>query len=381
VRSSILKGVAVALVAAAVLVPAAAAKPHHQGLDLALVPLPKARLGSAAAGLQIAPASGPRFDVTGRHVGYTLAYGSLFHANPGLDEVATGVVEYKTVRAARRALVHDKKEYFSRSGFIGNLTQLNLTATEASLTVPAVGDGHFAALLALSVANYGSVYLVDEEFRDGKHILDLAVAAGSQDLATSYAASKARILDNRLHLGLNGRLHGHPVALPKRTHPGPPADGPDPKTAALQTSDLPGSAIDWQGYDYVYGALSTYELGFEPGGSFAEVDQIVNVMPSTNSAGFLSAFLGAYLIAFSLDSYASDSPQVTPVDVSAVGDEAQAAIVSGLGAGSKASQVVVTLHSGSVADIVIAQSSTTINPSAVQTLAQAAATRLDAALP
>jgi hypothetical protein len=34
-----------------------------------------------------------------------------------------------------------------------------------------------------------------------------------------------------------------------------------------------------------------------------------------------------------------------------------------------------------VADIVIAQSSTTINPSAVQTLAQAAATRLDAALP
>ena len=59
-RSSLLKGLAGALVLAAVLVPAAGARSHHAALKLARVPLPKSKLGSAAAGLHIAPGSGSR---------------------------------------------------------------------------------------------------------------------------------------------------------------------------------------------------------------------------------------------------------------------------------------------------------------------------------
>jgi hypothetical protein len=316
--------------------------------------------------------------------GYSLTYGSLFLDTPGLDEVAMIVDGYKTTRAARRALKQQRKEYLGGSSYVKNLTQLNLTATEASLAVPAVGDSRFGALLTLSVPTYGSVYLVDEEIRDGKYILQLTVAAGSQDLATSYAAAKARLFDRRLHLGLNGRLHGRSVRIPKLRKQGPPKSGLDPATAALQTSDLPGSQIDFGGYDGFTGAgaLSSYTRNFQPAAPFDIVSQIVSVMPSTNGAAFTSALLGAELIAFGLSNAGSGSTtQVTPVDVSAVGDEAQAAIVSVSGSGPMRDVAVVTLHSGAVADIVIAESAATIDPSAVQSLAHAAADRLDAALP
>jgi hypothetical protein len=374
-----LKGLAVAIVVAAVVVPTAAAKSHHPDLKLALLPLPKAKLGSAAAGLKLSPGSGPRSDgSSGQTTGYVLTYGSLFLANPGLDEVETGVEVYKTPRAAKRAVKQDRKSYFGSSGLFENLTQLNLTAVEAPLSVPAIGDSHWAALLSLSVLNYGSVYYIVEEIRDGKYVLELAVAAGSQDLATSYAASKTRVLDRRLHLGLNGRLHGRPVALPKFRKPGPPASGLDPATAVLQTSDLPGSQIEDDGYGNLLGGLSNYYVDFEPAGSFDDASQIVSVMASTNSAGFLSGFLGAEIVAFG---FSVPGAQVTPVDLSAVDDEAQAAIVSASVSGQTTYEAVVTLHSGAVSDIVAAESSATIDASDVQTLAQAAANRLDAALP
>ena len=78
VRSSIVKGLVVGLLLAAVLVPAAAAeaksKPHHPALKLALVPLPKTKLGSAAAGLQLSSGSGPYRSGKAK-AGYELAYG------------------------------------------------------------------------------------------------------------------------------------------------------------------------------------------------------------------------------------------------------------------------------------------------------------------
>lgn len=381
-RSSILKTVAGALVIAAVLVPAAAAMPHHSTLKLALVPLPKARLGSAAAGLNIAPGSGPRAYLRaylGSTRGYELDYGSPFLGNPGLDAVSTSVDEYKTARAAKRALKKTKK--LGLGSGVGNFTQLNLIATEAPLSVPAVGDRHSAAVATYSVPNYGSLYFVIEVFCDGKYVLDVFVAAGSQDLAMSYAASKARVLDKRLHRGLSGRLHGHRVALPF-PKPGPPANGPDPATAVLQTSDLPGSEIVEDAYRNSYsawGALSEYDrylVSNDP-----TVSQIVTVWPSTNSAGFFAAYLGGDAVELSRTSFGRDSAVVTPVDVSAAGDEAQAAIVSFDPDSENGDLAVITLHSGPVSDFLMVEVNATMDASEVQTLAQAAATRLDAALP
>jgi hypothetical protein len=376
VKSSLLKGIVVAVVLAAVLVPAAAAKPHHSALKLSLVPLPKARLGVAAVGLKLSTYSGP-YQNGRSQSGYQLAYGSPFLANPGLDYAETAVWEYKTARAAKHDLTKLKKDAFrSLATSAGLFSHLNLTFTAAPLSVPGIGRSHWAVIETFSVANHGSVYVVGVDFRDGKYILESAAAAGSQALATSYAAAKARLLDKRLHLGLKGRLHGHPVALPKHSKPGPPASGTDPATAVLQTSDLPGSQIKDQGYRSAEAALSSYDVSFQPAGTFDAVDQTVSLMPSANSAAFAAALQGATLVGF-FSTLAGGT--VTPVDLSAVGDDAQAAIVSISGAGAT-NLAVVTLDSGPVADVLVVKSGSTIDPTAVQTLAQAAATRLDAAV-
>ena len=373
-RSSLPKGLVTALVLAAVLVPTAAATRHHP-LKLALVPLPKARLGSAAADLQLSHDSGPYSN--GRAAAsYQLVYGSPFLANAGLDYVATSVNQYKTVRAAKRDLAQLKKQTLATLGlFAGLFSHLNLTVTAAPISVPGIRQSHFAAMETFSVANHGSVYLVAVELRDGKYILESGAAAGSQALATSFAAAKARMLDKRLHLGLSGRLHGHPVALPKLPKPGPPASGTDPATAVLQTSDLPGSQIEEEAYENSEAALSSYEVSFHPGGSFDTVDQTVTLMPSADSAAFVAALTGAIEVGV-ISSLLGDGT-VTPVDVSAVGDDAQAAIISVTDGDYYA---VVALDSGAVADVVLAVSPTAIDTAAVQALAQTAAARLDAAV-
>jgi len=381
VRRSMPKGFAVLLVLAAVLVPAAmAASQHrqHPSLNLALVPLPKARLGPAAAGLDLAPGSGKETDGSGREIGYELLYGSPFLSNPGLDEVVTRVERFKTRRDANQSLALSKKQLL---GELANFTQLNLTSTTSPLSISGIGDRRWGVLATFSVANYGSLYDAFESFSDGKYVLELVVVAGSQDLATTFVAAKAHMFDRRLDLGFDGRLHGHPVALPKFPPKlGPPASGPDPATAVLQTSDLPGSQVDYEDYSWLSGALSAYAVNFQPaGGAYDSVNQIVSVMPTTNGAAFVDAFIGAEELAFLVAFHPGSTVASTPVDVSAAGDEAQAAIASVTGPSLTANVAVVTLHSGPLADIVLAESKTTIDPATVQTLAQSAATRLDAA--
>jgi hypothetical protein len=361
----------VVLVLAVVVVPTAAAKAHHPGLRLALVPLSKAQLGAAAAGLTVdRSSSGPQQN--GKSIaGYQLTYGSPFLANAGLDYVETFVNEYKSVRAAKRDLIATKKTALHGLSTLASFSQLNLTASGGPLAVSGLKQTHWAVLETFSVANAGSVYVVGIDFRDGKYILESAAAAGSQEQAMSYAVANARTLDKRLHLGLKGRLHGHPVALPKPPKPGPPASGTDPATAVLQTSDLAGSQIMEKGYSTAEAALSEYSVSFQPAGSFETVSQKVTLMPSANSAAFVAAFTGAFAVGF-----LGSSGTVTPVDVSSSGDDAQAAIVSG----TTANLAVVTLHSGPVSDVLYAVSTATIDASAVQALAQSAANRLNAAL-
>lgn len=373
-RGSLLKGLALALVVAAVLAPAAAAKPHHAAPNLALVPLQKAQLGAAGTGLTITRSRSGPFTNGKAAAGYQLIYGSPYLANAGLDYAETSVNEYKTVRVAKRDFVTEKKLTLNLlQGFAGLFSQLNVTESAVPLAVPGIRRTHWAVLETFTVAGHGSVYAVAVDFHDGKYVLESAAAAGSQSLAVSYAAARARALDKRLHLWLKGRLHARPVALPKPSKPGPPASGTDPATAVLQTSDLPGSTLIAPGYSYAEAALSSYDVSFQPGGSFDSVLQTVSLMPSASSAAFAASVKGATTVGFATG---FSGGTVTPVDVSAAGDDAQAAIVSA----SASSTAVITLDSGAVADIVTAQSATTIDASAVQALAQAAATRLNAAL-
>src|SRR5271169_2061299 len=111
----------------------AVAKPHHSALKLDLVPLPKARLGAAAAGLTVTSTQSGPFTNGKAVAGYQLTYGSLFLSNPGLDYVETFVNQYKTVRAAKRDLLTTKKDALRSVVFASALPQLNLTASGRSL--------------------------------------------------------------------------------------------------------------------------------------------------------------------------------------------------------------------------------------------------------
>jgi hypothetical protein len=103
-------------------------------------------------------------------------------------------------------------------------------------------------------------------------------------------------------------------------------------------------------------------------------------MPTPASAAYRAAFTGAEEIAIDLIFAGSAYTQVTPVDVSSAGDNAQAAIVEISGFGQTLNEAVLTVNAGSVSDCVFADSTSAIKPADVQSLAQTTANRLNAGL-
>jgi hypothetical protein len=381
VRGSVVKGLAAALVVAAVFVPGESAKTAN---PLALLPLPHSALGAPAASLDISrPSGGKSFSgrllrQLGRLSGYQLTYGNFFIADPaGLSMVQTGIDQYTTAYNAQHALPFWKKRALHQD----DLTRLDLTTTIAPLVVAGITQPHWATLQTFSVTGYGSQFIVKVELSDSNYVLDVTAQAGTQDLATSFAISAAQKLDKRLNRWLSGHLHGTPVALPPYPDQGPPASGPDPATMMLQTGDFaPTTYLDGEGYDLFPAALSTYTAYFSPAGPFDEVYQSAMLMPSSNSAAYVDAVNAASSIYYQLEYSKHAYVQVTPVDVTAVGDEAQAEIVTISSYGYTRSNAVITLHSGAAADIIYAYGHTPLKASDVQALAQAAADRLDAAV-
>jgi hypothetical protein len=103
-------------------------------------------------------------------------------------------------------------------------------------------------------------------------------------------------------------------------------------------------------------------------------------MPTPASAAYRAAFTGAGWIASDLFFAGPAYTQIIPVDVSAAGDNAQAAIVEISGGGQTLNEAVVALNAGPASDFLVADSSTAINPADVQNLAQTAANRLNTGL-
>jgi len=379
----LLKGLAVVALVAAVVVPAASAK-SPAAVKLSIIPLQKSALGSAASSLSIALGSGPQSNQgspklkrLGRITGYQLIYGSLLNAGSGLDMVQTSVDKYKTAADAKRALPFWKKLILGQAE---GLSQLDLTASVVQIPVPRIGVGRWGTVFTYSIPDNPSLYFVNEEFAVGRYVLDLAVGAGSESFAKSFANKTARALERRLVLAVAGRLHGHPAKLPKPPKAGPPPSGPDPVSMVLTQSDLPSSTVQQEGYDSVPVALSTYDVIFQPAGAFDDLFQTVSVMPTPASAAYLAAFNGADEIANELFFAGPAFTKVTPVDVSSAGDNAQAAIVEISGGGETLNEAVVTLNTGPASDFLIADSSRSIDPVDVQKLAQAAANRLNIGL-
>jgi hypothetical protein len=380
----------VAFLAAAVLVPAASASKARR-VNLALVALPKSALGAAAHSLGLAHDSGVvsnadaannavaattgSIKALGRVTGYLLDYGDVYSGKAGITAVETSVDRYKTAGAAQRAVVFWKLND-SLLGPLGKSSSVSVQTQPVKLQK--LGSTRFGVAATISVVGRSPLTIVDAQASDGQYIVEAQAVSGSAAAARSLASKLLQRLDQRLHLALAGRLHAKAVKLPPKLKAGPPTGGPDLAAAGLTTTDLGTATITDQGYDVDKQALSAYALFMQPAGHFDDLSQEIEWYASANDASFIAAFQGAVFTNTLVAILGSGTTQ-TPVDVSSVGDSAQATIVaSAPSTGSPVYLAVVILTRGQATDLVFTQSQSPIQSADVTSLAQAAATHLNA---
>lgn len=135
----------------------------------------------------------------------------------------TSVDEYKNAKDARKGLARWKVD----DAQARDLANGGLSVTHARIKVPKVGSARFGDLTRYSDSNIEPVSSFDEWFTDGRYLLDVRVAANSPAQAWALATKFAKKLDRRLHLALEGRLHGKAAKLPPKPKKRPAAGGPD----------------------------------------------------------------------------------------------------------------------------------------------------------
>lgn len=384
------------IVVAVVLVPAAtaASSSHHRAIKvkLPLIPLQTAQLGAAGAALPVGYDSGTisnadaasqtvalvspaTFKKLGRLNGYLLDYGDPLTGDAGVTEIATSVEEYKTPADAKKGLAFWKKD----DGKIATLSADPLTITAAKAALPAVGSGHYGYLVTYSTPGVNPFYSIEERLTDNRFVLEVYVSAGSAAAAQQLAPALAKKLVARLHSALAGHLKATAVKIPNPpANGGPPPDGPDLSTLIVQASDVGQNPIVnlLQGYNSAYPAISDYSMILTPAGPFDDLLQDISWYPTAAEATWSAAFAQAGLVGFF---GLIQGVTVTPVDITAAGDNGIATIIS---AGSGQGGIgFVELTRGQAVDSVTVDSSTDVNASDVQSLATAMASRLDPGIP
>ena len=362
---------------------ASASRPH--GVKLALVPLPKSALGPAARTFSVAHDSGPvsnaaaaahtpdatpgTFKRLGRLGGYALEYGNAFTGDAGITDVRTSIEHYKTAADARKALAFWKRED-ARLRRLNN-SNFSVTSVKVKVPAPARGTSHFAYLTSYSASNIVPVSGIDEQIADGRYVLGVIVTAGTASDAVALAPKLAQKLDARFRLARKGRLHARPVKLPKQVA-APPPRGPDLSELALRQSDFVGKVTVTKRYVVDPAAISDYSVFMQMPGvkRFYGLDQEIEWYPSANQANFFVDFANAAALAA--------DPWTVPLDLSGLGDGAQASIGYGplTEAGNWAS---VFFSTGQLAEGIFIAGTVNMSADDVTKVAQAAANRIDAA--
>jgi hypothetical protein len=388
----------VAIVVGAVLVPATSASAAHRPakLRLSLVPLQSAQLGPANASLALNYGSGPihgylvsdglfgtLFLAGGVNLGgikgYALNYGDPFTGSAGVTAISSSVEEYRTSAAAKKGLVNGR---FEDSDF-SSLSSPMLSITAKKVAATGVRGRRFAYLITLSAPNLNPIVRLDEQVKCGSFVLDLTVTAGTASAAESRAPRLLRVLVNRLRLLLEGRPAGTPATLPPKPRVGQAPGGPDLSTLALDPTDVGESGgTPFQSYTPALApALSEYFQVIQPAGSYDFVAQQIGWWPTATEATYAATYQGALGVSFGVGDGGSfgvgSGETVTPVDLSALSDPATGYLITG----DDGSDAVVTLTNGPTGEVILGKSTSTLQASDVQSLAQAAANRLDAGLP
>jgi hypothetical protein len=397
------------LVAGALLAPAASASASHRraaNIDLARVPLQTEQLGPAGASFALIYGSGeiPNFETTlslippnpyifnfggtnfarlGRIDGYALDYGDEFTGSTGVMEIRSGVEEYRNPADARKGL-HAWQKQDAEAGRVYSSPLVPITVSR--FKSPGVGKFRFTDLITLAAPNLNPIVKLDEQVTYGKYVLDLTVTAGSVSSAEHAAPHLLRVLRNRLRRLLGGhRVAGGPVNLPPQPPFGPAPGGPALSMLNLQPPDVgqPYPVYVFQGYTVEPPALSAYYMDISPAGQYDDLQQVIGWWPTPTEATYGETYESAFFFASGVvvgsarRAESGSGVTVTPVDLSAVGDGATGYIITGFGAPSQAS---ITLTNGQAGESITAVSSSTLQASDVQSLAQAAANRLDAGL-
>jgi hypothetical protein len=380
-----------AALAAAVLVPVAFAS-SPPPLELALLPLPRAELGTAGRSLSLAPDSGvdsnahaasqttgnvtaTRLRRLGRISGYLLDYGTPFSDSPGVSEVQTEVERYRTAAAARKSLGFWRKQELD----VRQLKAVGLDVSFKKVALAHVPRPYWAYLSVGRVHGLKPVYAVDAELVEGAYLLDVSIAAGSPGAAKRLAPVIAQKLDRRFRLAQAGQLQAVPVKL-LRGKPGPPAHGPKPSRIVLTRSDVGSpAAIQHAGYVSPRSAfdeysISAYHLLMAPAGPYGDLEQEVSVARSALEVKYFAA-----LAAGALAHAAGTAGTATRVDLGSVGDNAFGELVRISVGGNSASEAIVVLSRGKYLDFVVAAAAAKLSAADVQNLAHKAVHRLNLA--
>ncbi|HEY2353322.1 MAG TPA: hypothetical protein VGH79_00290 [Gaiellaceae bacterium] len=384
----------VAVVAGAALLSAtvASAGHHPARLRLGLVPLQTAQLGAAGASLALAYGSGsigsdgfptngsggviiigPGGDGThGLVGGYVLDYGDPLTGSTGVTEIRTSVDEYKTPAEARKGLAAAR--FADR--FAGDIFgAAGVTVTVKKVKPARVGQQRFGYRITQAAENLNPIVRLDEHVVAGRFLLGLTVAAGSASAANAIAPHLLRVLHHRLQLLLGGHATGKPPKLPPEPADGQAPGGPDLSGMVLQPSDVGMShAVNlFQAYTPMPPALSGFFMLLSPAGTYDSLQQQIGWWPTATEATYGETYGSGNSFAFGFFGFGSSG---SPVDLSGVGDNA----VGYLDTGSGGSSVDITLTNGQAGEHITASSDATLTASDVQSLAQAAANRLDAGL-
>jgi hypothetical protein len=313
---------------------------------------------------------------------YVLDYGDPSRGGPGLRAVRTRIDEFGSGDSAKSGLKFWKREE-------GDIVKYSLPAfavTIRAIKVPKLGTHRFANVIRISVPGAKPISVVDEEVADGRYVLRVQLAAGTAAAATRLAPVLAKKLDQRLHLGLAGKLRGRPARLPPPVNAGPPADGPDLSTLTLTTADFPGTATIAPDTGYFIPSdsqgISAYYFHLKPAGSYDELGQVIEWLPSASDAAYLVGFRMGDVVGELLLYARLDHLDITLVDLGAVGDNAHGLIIkdTSIITGEVQWSGISVLTRGRTADIFDAVSHSQIQASDLRALAGSAANRLNSGL-
>jgi hypothetical protein len=379
-----------ALVAAGVVSAASASSESH--VDLASVALPKSVLGATARSLPVARDSGVNSnaeaasesssDVTaaklkglGRITGYLLDYGNPFDGAAGVRQVQTEVELYGSAAQARKGLEFWRRDELNND----ELKALGLTFSLKRLRPSGLPGPHWVYATSVSIKGLQPLYGVDAELQQGQYLLDVSVAAGSTAAAAKLVPTIARKLNQRMRLALAGRLPATHVKVPPPLNAGPPPHGPEPASLVLKPADIGASTtVVHKGYSKPKdslddNAMSVYDVAMTSTGSYRFVTQEVLV----GGNGLEAQYFGAIAVSAVAATFGKKA-QVTPVDLSGVGDNARGDLLKITVNGKTASEAILVLTHGAYLDFVVAANSSPITSADARSLARLMATRLDA---